>query len=200
MMTKDFWKIRDLIEAAEVVLALAREGFTTLPSCQSQAVKLKDCCKKLGEDFASGWVAAWDKVTNTLAPKFITANSISETLGFTMTKSRITLPNYLRERLRESASDRGLSIKEMLEEDYGITEPIEGEDTEAGAVENPDDRVEEVSAEAMAIWEADLEELVKEHDATNWLMATLFKLANLVPKPKSSFNFLLEHKRSLSHA
>ncbi len=82
----------------------------------------------------------------------MTRLTYAESTGFTMTKSRITLPNYLKERLREEASDRGLSIKEMLEEDYGITEP---------------DKVEPVLAEAMAIWEADLVELVKEHDAHN---------------------------------
>lgn len=183
---KDVWKIKDLIKAAEIVITLARAGFKILPSCQSQAMKLHQCCKKLEEDFAQGWIDAWLKVTETLAPKFITANSICEILGFAMTKTRITLPNDLRNRLAEEATERGLSIGDMLAQDYGIEEKTEEDNIESES--------ESVPPEAIEAWSRDLEELVKEHDRQSWLTTVLIKLANLVPKRKSDFSFLLEHK------
>ena len=181
---RDPWKIKKLIEHSQIVVELAKEGFTTLPANQSQVEKLSSCAKKLGCLITE----AWDKVVESLPERLITADNIAQSLGFAATTSRISLPKPLRDRLEQEAYERGLSLREMLEIDYGIKSeenPTQDETAE---------EVSEVEPEAIEAWEADLEELVTEHDSEIWLLATLTKLASLVNRQTSQFSWLRQFR------
>lgn len=170
VLGKTAWHINKFIEGARATLDLIHAGFSVLPTCAAQAMKLVDCCKKTHQYFAD----AWERVLLEFpAAHLITANSIGVALGFPSEKSSIRLPNDLRDRLRRKALDEGLSIKELLENWLNEDEEVEIEDAPA---ENDDDAIEEIGPEKLAAWETDLEDLVSEHDSQNWLTCMILKL------------------------
>ena len=176
-LCKKYWQIKNLIKAAEVTITLAREGFLTLPSCESQATTLVKCCQKLEQDFATGWVDAWDTVTTELSPENITSKSIKAALGFPPEHSNILVDHELLERLKGEARDRGLSLTEMLNEDYPKEEESSEQEPSDEETEGAEPHghltflslAQKPCPQKIERWSADLEELVKEHDAQSWL-------------------------------
>lgn len=191
---KKCFQIKNLIRSAELVLVLAREGYETLPSSVAQAMELINCCKKLEQDNHQGWLDAWEKITDELPPKLITAKSIKVTLGFASEYTPRNIRNDVYDKLSELARDEGLSFTDYLEK---IIHDREMEQLEE-VPELADDETGPVSPEAIELWETDLEQLVKEHDRQTWVQATLIKLAGLAKKVKSQFSFLVDHKLQLA--
>ena len=183
-LNKQPYQVKKLMEAAEAVKSLAQYGFTILPSNLSQVASLLQCVKKLDCLLEE----AWEKVVETLPANLITANSISEILGFPMEKTKITLPTEVRDRLSQKALEQGVSVKELIENLLDDDDEIE---------EYLEDEIESVEPSAIEVWEKDWEELIQEHDREIWLTTALIKLASLVKKAKSQFNFLIDHKMQL---
>lgn len=193
-LNKKVFQIKNLIRAAEVFLVLAREGYDPLPSSCSQAMELMNCCKKLKQNNSQGWIEAWEKVIEELPAKLITAKSIKGIFGFESEFTPKNIPNQTYDGLAELARDQGLSFNDYLEK---IVHEKKLE--QLGEVpELPDEETEAVEPEAIEVWEADMEQLVKEHDAQTWVQATLIKLAGLVTKVRSQFSFLVDHKLQLA--
>ena len=175
---KDPWKVKKLIEHSQIMVELVEDGFDILPANQSQVEKLLTCAKKLGCLTSE----AWEKVINTLPEHLITANSIGEILGFPAENVNHRLPLDLAGILAREANERGLSINEMLEEDYGTaTEP----------------ETEPPSEEKIKAWEEDLQQLITEQDERdnqrdnqNWFLCVLLKINSWVSQKKSQFDFL----------
>ena len=184
-LNKQPYQVKNLMEAAEAVKYLAQYGFTLLPTNLSQVASLLRCVKKLDCLLEE----AWEKVVETLPANLITANSISEILGFPMKNTKITVPIELRDRLSQKAQERGVSLKQMLKEDYGLEEEQE-EVTE-------EEEIESVEPEAIEAWSRDVKALIQEHDKEIWLLTSLIKLASLVKQAKSQFHFLIDRKMQL---
>ena len=193
---KKCFQIKNLIRASEVMLTLAREGFKTLPSCQSQVESLIRCCKKLDEDFSTGWLDAWSKVTEALEPKMITSKSISAALVFPPENSNVVIPHDLHDRIAQTAREEGIGFLEALEKAFPKTESSEEINQEAG--ELAEDETEAVKPQMIELWEIDLPQLIQERDRQSWLNATLIKLAGLAQKVSSQFSFLVDHKLQLA--
>jgi hypothetical protein len=163
---KKYFQIRDYIRAAKVVLSLASDGFTVLPTCPAQAIELFPYFQKSNEELAS----AWNKVIYELPAPLITVMAIKRVLGHKLPKPKITVNEELRETLTETALSRGMTVEEMLMADYGLATEEEPE-------------VTEVSEEKMTTWQDDLKSLVEEHDAGKWLLCALAKLI----KPRNRY-------------
>jgi hypothetical protein len=129
------WQVNCLIDSAKVVLELAKAGFETLPSCESQASSLvryfdksQFCCDQ------QQLIEKWREVLSSLPSHHITKNSIDETLGHPMMakKSRITISTHTRERLDRELGDRELPttqdklINELLDEKEASSDPLFG--------------------------------------------------------------------------
>ena len=178
---KDPWKIKRLIENSEIMVYLAKQGFEVLPQNPSQVEKLHQCAKKLGCLIEE----AWSKVVSQLPEQLITADTIAETLGFPSMNVNKRMERKLANHLEDVASERGLTLNEMLKQDYGL---------DAEEAELEDNQTDEPTDEAMAIWSTDLAELVAEHDQEIWLLATLTKLANFVTRSTSQFSWLHQYR------
>lgn len=173
VLGKTSWHINKIIEGAKATLDLIRAGFTVLPTCAAQAMKLVDCCKKTHQYFAD----AWEQVLIEFpAAHLITANSIGVALGFPSEKSQIRVPRELGDRLRRKALDMGMSVKEMLQDFVSEDEVVEDESTE----EN--DETEFVGPDKIEAWEQDLEDLVREHDSQFWLLLNLVRFILPIPR------------------
>lgn len=178
---RESWKIKKLIEHSEIVVYLAKFGFSVLPANQSQVEKLLSCAKKLDCLLDE----AWSKVVDALPEQLITANSIAEILGFPSMSVRKKLPKELADRLDHEAAERGLTLEEMLAKDYGVI-PDDGE--------LDDNETEEVEPDKIEAWQADLQQLVVEHDREIWLLCTLSKLANKIRSKVSQFSWLRTYR------
>ena len=194
VLGKEAWKVKKLIESADVVIELARAGFSILPTYQSQVEKLISCCKKLDCLVEE----AWEQVVNAVPKSLITAKAIGETLGFPAENSNHKMPNELIDCLAENAFDRGLSINEMLAIDYGLTvedEPITSDEENLTEDEDEDEK-SDLDNYKSEPWYEDMQQLIKEHDVHNWLLGSLIKLVGLIPqpkpKPKSQFSYLTQ--------
>ena len=172
--------IKMLIDRAEVVFELARSGFTILPTNQSQVAELLRCCKKLECLIYD----AWEKVINSIPEPLITANAIAEVLGFPVEEKNYRVPKRVDERLAQKAIDLGMSKTELhsMILDWWIDRDDEPDEPEA---------TEDIEPDKIEAWEADVDELVTQHDHQNWLMVSVLKLVSLV-KPKSQFNYLTQ--------
>ncbi len=175
VLGKENWQINKTINCAKAAIALVKEGFTVLPTCQSQAEKLLQCCKKSGQLL----VAAWESVIEQLPEKsMITANRIGEALGFP-TEYEPKLPKQYREQIKAIAQRDGMTVEEKLEEWIHMdTEPDEPESDE------PD----EVKKEQL--WHRDLKNLIESHDHEIWLMTAISKLTNFSKRKTSQFAWL----------
>ncbi len=182
-LNKQPYQVKNLMEAAEAVKSLAQYGFTILPSNLSQVASLLRCVKKLDCLLEE----AWEEVVATLPATLITANSINEILGFPMEKKKITLPTGLHDRLEKKALERGVSVKELLDDFLNEEE----------RTEESEEEIESVEPEAIEVWSEDVKALIQEHDREIWLLSSLIKLASLVKQAKSQFNFLIERKIQL---
>ena len=182
-LNKQPYQVKNLMEAAEAVKSLAQYGFTILPSNLSQVASLLRCVKKLDCLLEE----AWEKVVETLPASLVTANSISEILGFPMENTKITLPIELRDRLEKKAQERGVSVKELIGDFLDDEEETEESEEE----------IKPVEPEAIEVWSEDVKALVQEHDREIWLTTALIKLASLVKQAKSQFHFLIDHKMQL---
>lgn len=125
---------------------------------------------------------AWEKVVSCLPEPLITADAIAEVLGFPSQKERIPIDKELGDRLRKEAAERGMSSSQLHREIIGDW-MNEQDEVETEAVE-PD---------KLEAWEADVEELVREHDSQNWLWCVTIKLINLVSQ-KSNFGWLADYR------
>ena len=183
-LKKEKWQVKKLIEHAEVVVALQREGFDILPKNQSQVSLLLRIAKKLDCLIYE----VWDKVVIELPERFITARAIAGVFGMSSDYVRKKLPIEVADRLDRQAAERGLSLEEMLAIDYGLIQ----DDDELIDIE--DDEVEEVEPDKIEAWQEDLEQLVAEHDRDIWLLCTLSKLANFVRSKTSQFSWLRTYR------
>ncbi len=184
---KDPWKVKKLIEHAEIVVELAKEGFEVLPSNQSQVEKLRSCAEKLG-----CWVGdAWDRVIGELPDQLITANAIAETLGFASMNTRMNLPKKLVERLCKAAHQKDMTTEELHQQILdGWLDAFDGGEDEL----TDSEEVAEPEPEAIEAWETDLKELVAEHEGEIWLLCTLTKLANFVTRSTNQFSWLRQYR------
>lgn len=137
-----YWQVKRFIEAARVVLDLARAGFERLPTCEAQA-------RPLGKFFGQELADKWQEVIEAMPPDRQSAIAIEAIVNPETNKPHesIKLKKETAQRLRERALERGLSIDELLDElleDGNITE--------------------EVEKEKLANWQTDLEDLVGEHE------------------------------------
>ena len=174
--------IKVMLDRADVVIELAKAGFEILPTNQSQVNQLLRCAKKLGGTIYD----AWERVLESLSPSLITANAIAESLGFPPEIVNQRMDRELAERLEEEADERKLTVNEMLRVDYGLVK----DDGELASTE-----VNEPEPEAEEVWQADLAELVVEHEGEIWLLATLTKLANFVTRSTTQFSWLYDYQR-----
>ncbi len=178
---RDPWKIKKLIEHAEIMVDLTQYGFEVLPSNQSQVEKLYQCANKLGCLLHE----AWSKVVSQLPERFITADAIAETLGFASKNVNKRMDRELAAHLEQEASEQGLTLNEMLRRDYGL---------DVGEDELEDDEVAEPEPEAIEAWETDLKELVAEHEQEIWLLCFLTKVASFVTRKTNQFSWLRQYR------
>ena len=178
--------VKVMLDRADVVIELAKAGFEILPTNQSQVDKLLSCCKKLDCMVYDGW----ERVLSALPPSLITADAIAETLGFPASKERLNVPKELGDRLTRAAVEQGMSRQELHQQilENWLDEVDGGTDSEDS------EEVAEPEPEAIEAWEADLEELVVEHEGEIWLLATLTKLAKFVTQSTNQFSWLREYR------
>jgi hypothetical protein len=146
-----FWKVNNLIKAAQVVMELAQAGYDVLPTCEAQARPL---IKFIGD----GLGEMWERVLRSFPPHQITAAAIeSITDPDKPKKSTIRVNKNLGEKLQRKALDLGISVEqlleEMLDEDEVEPEPDDG-----------DEEAKKAIAKKMEIWEADLQALIAEYE------------------------------------
>lgn len=186
---KSKWQIGRIIKAARVTITLVHAGFDILPNCEAQASKLAKflCDPRL-------LVEKWSEVIRSIPKHLITANAIGEVFGEQSKKQKLTISHQLKEKLQTRANELGISVEQLLEEFLEEEEPPESETlrvegrsllkSETYRVEAQDssevDRFSSHHQNKMERWQADLEQIVREHDLKNWLSLTWLKL--LVPK------------------
>lgn len=177
VLGKKSWQVNKTIKCALAVMALIDWGdFEIIPSCISQVDKLLACCQKSGQLL----VDAWQTVTETLPEAFlITANSISEVLGFPVDYGN-RIPKRLCDRLREVADRDGMTIEEKIEELLYLEEVDTECATDDGELEET-----EVSEDQEQAWREDMNQLVTEHDRQLWFLGAIAKMF----KPISSSQF-----------
>ncbi|MDJ0747219.1 MAG: hypothetical protein QNJ32_28290 [Xenococcaceae cyanobacterium MO_167.B27] len=109
-LRKQRWQINDTIKAARVVLELMYAGFDILPTNVSQAVTL---AKLTGEEL----IEKWRSVIETIPLDKITAKSIRNFV-FPQEEDKavttIKVPAKVHEDIHREASERGMSIVELL--------------------------------------------------------------------------------------
>ena len=132
------WQVNRKIEAARVVIELARAGFSVLPTCEAQARPLT---KLYGTELCDKWKA----VVNSLEPHMITSKQINEVLGVETKTASLRLPKELYEQIKRRALEMGLSIEQLL-----------------NMLFEDDQKINTVEKEALAKWEEDLETFTDE--------------------------------------
>lgn len=182
-LKKEKWQVKRLIEHAEVVVDLQREGFDILPKNQSQVAQIIRIAKKL--DLLIYEV--WDKVIVELPERFITGKSIAGVFGMTSDYTRKKIPTEYAEELERKAAERGLDFEEMLAIDYGL---IPNEDE----LIDEDEEIKEVKPNKIEAWQTDLQQLISKHDRDIWLLCTLSKLANFIRSKTSQFSWLRTYR------
>ena len=136
------WYMNRLMEAARVVLKLALNGFTTLPTCEAQArplVKLHDddLCDK------------WEEVIDTIPAHKITTERIKEVLGEPSSLAFIRVSKELKAKLEVKAGTYHMNLQKYL--DAICEDEIESS-------------TEEVDEEQIKHWQEDLENLTQEYE------------------------------------
>lgn len=166
------WQVNRLIEAAHVVVSLAKAGFTYLPQNEAQARPLVKLWK---DDLENGHLegsgdklcSKWDEVLRSLPHHRITAAAIAEICGDKSAQSRrIELDGDTYDSLAKKAAESGLSPKELLKrliEGYNPTDP-EPETEDFPEPDPEDDDDPEISQQQIQRWEEDLQALVAEGD------------------------------------
>ena len=176
VLGKANWQVNKTIAAALVTMELIREDFAVVPTCQSHAEKLIDCCKKSKMLLSD----AWSIITDQLPEQFlITSNRIGEILGFPSEKKRISLPPYLRDRLQDAAFNDGMSVEEKIQQLLDMEEGIE-----------PEPETEEESEDKEQLWYKDMQKLTEEHDREIWLLCAVTKFIDRGKRKISQFNYL----------
>jgi hypothetical protein len=136
------WYMNRLMEAARVVLKLALNGFTVLPTCEAQTrplVKLHDddLCDK------------WQEVIDTVPAHKITTERIKEVLGEPSLFAFIRVPKDLKARLEVKAGTHNMNIQKYLD---------------AVCEDQIKPFTEEVDEEQIKHWQEDLENLTQEYE------------------------------------
>ncbi len=178
--------IKMLIDRADVIIELAKAGFTILPTNQSQVGELIRCCKKLNCLIYD----AWDKVINAVPESLITAKTIAEVLGFPPLNVNYRVPHQLDDRLSRRAIDLDMSTSELhisIVEDW-----LSYQDELESPTDNEEESTqsEEIEPDEIEAWERDVKKLVAEHDHQNWLMVSVIKLISLIKPRSSQFSYL----------
>jgi len=146
-----FWKINNLIKAAQVVMELAQAGYEVLPTCEAQARPL---VKFIGD----GLYEMWDKVLRAFPPHQITAAAI-ESITDPDKPKKLTLRvnKKLGEKLQRKALDLGISVEQLIEEMLDEDEPEPEPDED-------DDEAKKAIAKKIEIWQEDLKALIAEYE------------------------------------
>lgn len=159
---RSHWQINRLIEAAQVVINLARAGFTFLPQNEAQARHLV----KLSPDEQ---VEKWDEILRSFPHHRITASAIAEIVtGQTAKPYRIEIDSDTYETLARKATEAGLTPKELLKkliEGSDLEPETNPEDLPEPAESEPADQAVVISQQQLERWESDLDALVSEYDA-----------------------------------
>jgi len=181
VLGKKGWQINKTIECAKAAFYLFDEGFDILPTCQSQAEKLIECCKKSGHLLENAWSSVVEQLPQA---SLLTRNRIGEALGFP-TEYEPKLPKQFREQIKALAERDGVTVEDKLAEWIAMdTEPEPEPEPDTEPEPTPDDRLNEADPQA---WQSDMLELVREHDSQIWFLSAIARLC----KPKvSQFNWL----------
>ena len=180
VLGKENWQVNKTIAAASITMELIRENFAVVPTCQSHAEKLIDCCKKSKMLLSD----AWSIITEQLPEQFlITSNRIGEILGFPAEKKRISLPSYLRDRLQDAAFNDGITVEQKIQQLLDMEEGVE-----------PEPETEEELEEKEELWRKDMQKLIAEHDFEIWLLSAVTKLINQGKREISQFNYLRQFR------
>ena len=166
-----------LSKAARVTITLAHVGFEILPNCEAQASKL---VKFLPDPLLL--VDKWQEVLDAVPKHLITANAIGEVFGEKPKKQKLSISPKLKQKLQRKANELGISLEELLEELLGEDESQDNYENshESDCDSSPKSPTISHHQNKMERWQADLEQIVREHELQNWLSLTWLKL--LVPK------------------
>jgi hypothetical protein len=146
-----FWKINNLIKAAQVVMDLAQAGYEVLPTCEAQA-------RPLVRFIEDGLYEVWDKVLRSFPPHQITAAAI-ESITDPDKPKKLTLRvnKNLGEKLQRKALDLGISVETLIEQ------MLDEEDGEPESEPDDEDAKNAIALE-MEIWQEDLKALIAEYE------------------------------------
>lgn len=184
ILGKENWQINKIIKCAKAVMSLVQDGFEILPTCLSQTEKLLTCCQKSGNLLTKSWSIVVKRLHE---PSLITARSICEVLGFPMDHGNKISRNQ-RLKIQDLAARDGMTFDEKLEELIALdTEPDYDSDDEELGITNSD-RPEEHPDNPD--WQADMKQLVEEHDRQLWFLGLITKLSNWQPPNVSQFGWL----------
>jgi hypothetical protein len=153
---KTQWHINRIIEAARVVLELAREGFELLPQNEAQARPL---VKFSGEEL----IAKWQEVIDSCPPHRITANHIAEIVapGASPQQRAIKVDADVYSQLQEKAAQSGMTTQQLLKKLIGDFNPeSEVMEVEPPVEEPESEEIQPVTAKAIALWIEDMKQLV----------------------------------------
>jgi len=153
---KTQWHINRIIEAARVVLELAREGFELLPQNEAQARPL---VKFSGDEL----IAKWQEVIDSCPPHRITANHVAEivTPGAAPKQQAIKVDAEDYSQLREKAAQMGITPQQLMKKLINDCHP----ESEVMEVAEPEPELEAeviqpVTAKAIALWVEDMKQLI----------------------------------------
>lgn len=163
---KSSWYVNRLIEAARVVLDLVKAGFTVLPQCEAQARPLT---KFFGEELT----AKWQEVVDSIPAHRMTANAVAAVVdGEPEHKNRqVKVDGEVWSELLEKAAAAGMSPTELLKQlvqEYEPNYEPEPEETpeetpSSQAIPSSNHALAPITAEELAVWRADVEQLIIEH-------------------------------------
>jgi len=153
---KTQWHINRIIEAARVVMELARNGFELLPQNEAQARPL---VKFSGEEL----IAKWQEVIDSCPAHRITAIHIAEivTPGASPQQRAIKVDAEVYSQLQEKAAQAGMTTQQLLKKLIGDYNP----ESEVMEVEQPveepeSEEIQPVTAKAIALWVEDMKQLI----------------------------------------
>jgi hypothetical protein len=170
---KTQWHINRLIEAAKIVLELARAGFAYLPQNEAQARPLT---KLWGDEL----IAKWQEVLDTAPKHRITANHVAQIVDpdYVPASQAIRVDSKFYKELEEKARESGMSaaqlVKKLVQEYEPEVEPPPIEETPGGEVIAPvSEKLKQIksdgkkkqplSVKAIADWVEDMKLLLIEH-------------------------------------
>lgn len=169
LIGKGSWYASRLIKAAKVCLALIKQGFKVLPTCEAQARPLTKYLTEndpiLGDVCCEEMFDKWQEVIDTLpSDKTLTANHVETIVnGEERTTKSVITDAKTYDRLQRLADDAGMSKQEYI--NY-LLDKEEAPETEESAESEPETK--EVEPAKNQRWKSDLRDLVAEYESNNY--------------------------------